>query len=79
MGRLLKLETKYKPCAEILNSLEILQDWFTDTDRDILVKCKFNKGDYILRKDMLASRLRDRWKVINCEGLGRSSSIKETS
>jgi hypothetical protein len=65
--RLLILKTGFNPSSEEWNRLEKLQTWFSDTEQSIFVDVKFDKYNYIIRREQLARRLRSKWKVLTSD------------
>ena len=62
--RIIYLGGSYNPSLETREELQKVQDRFNETDISILVDCKFDQYQYILRRQQLADRLRSKWKLI---------------
>ena len=64
MGELLLFPKPWRNSKAKEIKLEEVQDLFRETNASMYVDAKYNKYEYVLRRQMLAQRLRDKWKVI---------------
>ncbi len=48
-----------------MEALNKLQDFYKDTYRSMLVDCKYDKYQFILRREQLAQRIRDKFILIH--------------
>ena len=62
--RIIYFEGRYQPSVKVSKELYMIQQWMNETNASILVDCKFDKYQYIIRRQQLANRLREKWKVI---------------
>ena len=74
---LLRLRGDYWPSYLEMEQLNSLQDFFRETYRDMYVDCKFDQYQFILRRQQLADRIRDKWTLI--QGSGETSCHNESS
>jgi len=72
--RIIYFGGRYQPSLEASKELYLIQEWMRESQASMLVDCKFDKYQYIIRRQQLANRLRARWKVI--QG-GRASADLE--
>lgn len=66
-GKIIYFGGTYYPQQKTLLKLEALQSHYRETTISILIDCKYDKYNYTLRKQALANRIRDKWKVIDGE------------
>ena len=64
---LLVLKTNYKPTFDEACKLREMQAWLNEASIGMLVDCKYDKYQYTIRRQQLASRLRGKWQVIQGE------------
>lgn len=65
MGKLLHFPKLWTPSRVENERLESLQRWFRETNASIHVESKFDKYQIVIRRQHLANRLRDKWKLLN--------------
>ena len=47
-----------------MEGLNSLQEFYQDTYREMYVDCKFDRYQFILRREQLATRIKDKWTLI---------------
>ena len=48
-----------------MERLNRLQDFYNGTFREMLVDCKFDKYQFVLRREQLAQRIKDKWILLH--------------
>ena len=62
---LLILDSNYRISYQRSRELEALQCWFRDTKLAMLVDCKYNRYEFMLRRQKLANRLKDKFQLLH--------------
>mgnify|MGYP000911626312 CR=1 FL=1 len=62
--RIIYLGGSYWPLLKVRVELQNIQNWFNENNAAMLVDCKFDQYEYIIRRQQLADRLRSKWKLI---------------
>ena len=75
--RIIYFGGRYLPSSKVNEDLEKIQDWYNETAISILIDCKYDQYQYIIRKQQLADRLRSKWKLI--QGGKAFTDLKEVS
>ena len=65
MGDLLLFPKPFRNSEENRRELKALQEWFRATNASMYVDVKYDDYQYLIRRQMLANRLRDKWIVYN--------------
>ena len=64
MKTLTILKTDYHPSLDRLEELKLLQNWFNETRLSIMIDCKYDEYQIMLRSQQLANALRDKFKLL---------------
>jgi hypothetical protein len=62
--RIIYFGGSYYPSLEERTNLEKVQIWLRETNASILVDCRFDNYQYVIRRQQLADKLRSKWVVI---------------
>ena len=75
--RIIYFGGSYWPSLEERTNLEKFQAYFTESAAGMFVDCRFNKYEYIVRRQQLADKIRSKWVVIQGGRSALPDTVKE--